>query len=277
MRRLHLPQGKTLRRRGFNPKLADSKVISMEIVGEFLGVDTDKGIWSYFKTHWLDYFPMLGSRSNFVKQASNLWNIKQLIQVNIAEQLHATTTDNLHMADGFPIPVCQFKRAYFSRVFKGSAAYGYCASKEEKYYRFKGNVVISSEGVITNMTATAANVDERDSLWEIIGNIRGRLIGADFQEQIHREMGVNLQTSLRNNMMDPRGKEASSWLVSTRRLVETVIGQLTEQFNIQKVRARDLWHFSNRIAQKVLSHTIAVFINKKIGNQPLQFENLVTL
>ena len=95
MRRLHLPQGKTLRRRGFNPKLADSKVISMEIVGEFLGVDTDKGIWSYFKTHWLD---------------------------------------------GFPMPVCEFKRAYFSRVFKGTAAYGYCASKEEKYYGFKGNV-----------------------------------------------------------------------------------------------------------------------------------------
>ena len=90
-------------------------------------------------------------------------------------------------------------------------------------------------------------------------------------------MGVNLQTPLRNNKTDPRGKEASSWLVSTRRLVETVIDQLTEQFNIQKVRARDLWHFSNRIAQKVLSHTIAVFINKKIGNQPLQFENLVTL
>ena len=34
-----------LRCRGFDPKLTDSEVITMEIVGEFLGKDQDKGIW----------------------------------------------------------------------------------------------------------------------------------------------------------------------------------------------------------------------------------------
>ena len=32
-----------LRQRGFAPKLADSEVITMEVVGEFLGLDTDGG------------------------------------------------------------------------------------------------------------------------------------------------------------------------------------------------------------------------------------------
>lgn len=32
-----------LRHRGFAPKLSDEEVITMEVVGEFLGVDTDKG------------------------------------------------------------------------------------------------------------------------------------------------------------------------------------------------------------------------------------------
>jgi hypothetical protein len=63
-------------------------------------------------------------------------------------------------------------------------------------------------------------------------------------------------------------------LVSTRRLVETVIGQLTVRFNIEKVRARKLWTFTNRIARKVLSPTVCVFINKLLGNQPLQFDLL---
>lgn len=65
-------KGQKLRSRGFKPKLTDSEVITMEIIGEFLGIDTDKGLWLYFKSHWQTWFSPLSSRSNFVKQASNL-------------------------------------------------------------------------------------------------------------------------------------------------------------------------------------------------------------
>ena len=270
----------SLRKRGFSPKLMDIEVITMEVVGEFIGIDTDKGIWLYFRKYWLAWFPDLGSRSNFVRQASNLWKIKQMMQDRIMQTLGGVA-DHLHMADGFPIPVCHFKRAGFSRIFKGIATYGYCASKSQKYYGFKGNLVINSLGVISGITAAPAHMDERQSLWDIISNIKGLLIadkgliGEDYQQEIRKEADINLQTPLRDNMKDTRSKSTLEWLISTRRLVETVIGQLTEQFNIQKVRARDLWHFTNRISRKVLSHTIGIFINKSIGNQPLQFEKLL--
>ena len=45
----------SLRRRGFDPKLSDSEVITMDIVGEFLGKDTDTSIWRYFKEHWFEW------------------------------------------------------------------------------------------------------------------------------------------------------------------------------------------------------------------------------
>ena len=64
--------GKRLRRSGPTPKLTYSEVIAMEIIGEYLGYDTDKQIWKYFKTHWNHWFPKLGSRSQFAKQAANL-------------------------------------------------------------------------------------------------------------------------------------------------------------------------------------------------------------
>lgn len=158
-----LLKGRCLRRRGFKPKLSDSEVITMDIVGEFLGHDTDVGIWRYFKNHWQPWFPGIGSRVNYAKQSANLWVLKQKIHNELVSQTRALT-DKLHMADGFPMPVCHFKRAGFSRVFKGSVAYGYCASKSETYYGFKGNLVISSEGVITGITVTPANIDERESL-----------------------------------------------------------------------------------------------------------------
>jgi hypothetical protein len=62
-------EGKKLRKRGFEPELSDSEVITMEIVAEFLGIDTDKQSWKYFNNHWKNFFPKLGSRANFAKQA----------------------------------------------------------------------------------------------------------------------------------------------------------------------------------------------------------------
>jgi IS5 family transposase len=184
------------------------------------------------------------------------------------------------MADGFPIPLCHFKRAGFSRLFEGNAAYGYCASKDEKYYGFKGNIMINSQGIISALTVTPANIDERESLWELTQDIKGLLladkglIGHAYHQALKEQTGVNLQTPSRCNMQDDRGKDANRWLTSTRRLVETVIGQLTERFHIQKVRARDLWHLTSRMARKILAHTLAVWVNVKQGNKPLQFECL---
>ena len=57
-------------------------------------------------------------------------------------------------------------------------------------------------------------------------------------------------------------------LMKTRRLVETVIGQLTNRFHIEKVRARDSLHFSNRFILKVeyrVTKNVTGFFNMKLG------------
>jgi hypothetical protein len=206
--------------------------------------------------------------------------VTQLIQNELATHLGAFS-DSLHLSDGFPISVCHFKRAYFSRIFAGEADYGYCASKGETYYGFKGNILINSEGVITQVTTTAANIDERDSLWYLIDGVHGMLIadkgliGTDDQNELRQHSQIDLQTAVRDNMKETRSERFVKWLKSKRRLIETVIGQLTERFNIEKVRARKMWYFTNRIARKILAHTICVLINKQHGNPPLQFELLL--
>ena len=106
------------------------------------------------------------------------------------------------------------------------------------------------------MTVTAAHVDERESLWDLLPGIVGRiiadkgLIGADYQHELRQFTGIDLQTAVRNNMEEARSHDFIKWLKSTRRLVETVIGQLAERFHIEKVRARKKWHLTNRIARK---------------------------
>ena len=70
--------GKRLRQRGPQPQLSDSEVLTMEIVGEFLGIDTDKGLFLFFRRHYGDWFPALRRihRTTFTRQAANLWAAK---------------------------------------------------------------------------------------------------------------------------------------------------------------------------------------------------------
>jgi hypothetical protein len=98
-----ITQPRQIRQRGFAPGLSDSEVITMEIVGEFRGLDTDKDIWKYFRDHWLKLFPKLRCRSTFARQAANLWGYKQLLQQRLAQSLGAFQ-DGLHLIDGIPIP-----------------------------------------------------------------------------------------------------------------------------------------------------------------------------
>ncbi|MDJ0520262.1 MAG: hypothetical protein QNJ74_29755 [Trichodesmium sp. MO_231.B1] len=76
-------------RRGFAPSLTDAEVITMEIVGEFQGIDTDQGIWEYFKPHWFSLFPDIKSRTTYLPKAANLWMYKQELPKFLAWELGA--------------------------------------------------------------------------------------------------------------------------------------------------------------------------------------------
>ncbi|SUD90291.1 IS982 family transposase [Psychrobacter phenylpyruvicus] len=267
---------KPLRRGGYAPKLSDTEIICMELVGEFLGMDQDKQIWQYFKHHWLSWFPTLGSYPNFAKQCANLWMVKQHIQ----EKVSLTQIDDIHFIDGFPIPVCKYARAYRHKTFKADASFSYCASKQEKYYGFAGHLLINMSGMIKGFTFASACIDERDVAPEITHNVQG-LLGADKGyirpklKQYFASIGIDFQTPFRSNMKDDRPKSAVNRLMRCRRNIETVISQLTENFNIQKVRARDWWHLSHRLTRKILAHNFCFLINKQLGNPPLQFDLLL--
>lgn len=157
--------GRKLRFRGTAPSLSDEEVLTMLVVGEYLGFGSDKRIWSYFSQHWSEWFPGIGCRTSFTRQSANLIKVLSKMQSMVSKKLCHNT--DLYLFDGFSIPLCHIKRANWKNPFKGLGAVGYCAAKDYKYFGFKGHLLISTEGATKAFSMASADKDERDVLPEL--------------------------------------------------------------------------------------------------------------
>ena len=52
-------KGERLRHRGPMPKLAESEVMTMELVGTYLGLSQDQEVFDDFRRHYTKFFPRL--------------------------------------------------------------------------------------------------------------------------------------------------------------------------------------------------------------------------
>ena len=86
-----------LRQRGPHPELADSEVLTIEVVGEFLGIDSEKDLFVYFRRHYGEYFPALREvhRITFTRQAANLCGSLKSGCGSICSTVSASTRSSL--------------------------------------------------------------------------------------------------------------------------------------------------------------------------------------
>jgi hypothetical protein len=251
-------QGQPIRQCGRQPNLSDAEAIVIEVFGEMQGLHDDAAIWRYADAHWRQWFPKLGGYKAYVKQIANLEPVKQLIFKHLF-----APQDDIHITDGVPMPICHLARASRSKLFKGEAAFGFCAAKDEHYYGFKGHVIINLKQQVVGFTLTPANIDERDVLDNMRGVLSGLLIGdkgllSKTKQAELAEVGIDLQTPLRDNMDDPRPKSAVQRLLKVRRRVETAIGQLVDYLGFAAGKARDMWHLASRLVRKLLAYNLAI-------------------
>jgi Transposase DDE domain len=273
-----LCRGRRLRQRGPAPVLADSEVLTVEIVGEFLGLDTDRGLHAHFRRHFGHLFPGLREvhRTTFLRRAANLWVIKLALWRHLAA---ATRRDPaLTLIDSLPVPVCRFARAYRCRAFRGLAAFGYDPVAHQTYYGLRLHLRVAWPGVITAATLAPANEADLAVAPQLLAGLTGWALGDKgyWSPSLRAELapaGLDL-------IAPPRGTSAGArrWparLVQTRRRVETVLSQLAERYHAKRVRARDEWHLTARWLRKLASHTLAVLLCQRAGLAPLACERLL--
>ena len=269
-----------LRRRGPRPRLSDSEVLTIEAVGEHLGLDREAEVFEYFRRHYGHFFPALCGvhRTTFTRQAANLWKVKERLWQRL---LPATGYDpSWAMADSFPLAVCRFARAVRCRRFRGEAGYGRDHSAKATIYGFRLHARVAWPGVVTRLSLTPAGAADVALLEELTEATAGVCLAdrAYWKPELHERLrgrGVEMLVPFKKASRDPR-PERSRVITSIRYRIETVFSQLCERLSVKRVWARDLWHLSSRLLRKVLTHTVMVALNREQGHEPLRLAELLT-
>ena len=271
--------GGRLRQRGFRPALGDSEVVTMEVVGAYLGLSEEAALFDYFRRHYRHFFPGLLKvrRTSFVRQMANLWKLKEAVWQHLLEQ--KASLPPYVIADSVPVPVCRFARAPRCKRFRGQADYGHDWVDRNTFYGFRLHALVDPSGLIRSAYLTPAGVDEKDALEDLTEGKVGRVLGdrnywSPWRMDYWRENGVKVIAPFKHKSRDPHPRW-SAFLGGLRRRVETVFGQFTERYDLKHIRAKDTWHLMSRLLRSFLSHTLMSLINRQLGHPPLQLAQLL--
>lgn len=268
-----------LRQRGPAPALSDSETLTMEIVGEYLSLSQDKAIYDYFRRHYSHLFPAMAKihRTTFVRQAANLWRVKEMVWQRLLEQIRYDRS--LKLVDSFAVPVCQFARAYRCRRFRGEAGFGHDTVARQTFYGFRLHALVAWPGVIVSFGIAPAHVHETAMAAELVNGRAGTILAdrnywsPKLKEELAQQ-SLNLQAQFKKASSE-RWPKRSAMISRFRYRIETVFGQLVDRYMIKRVWARDMWHLGNRLLRKALSHTMAFMLNQAQGIPPLQISKVV--
>jgi hypothetical protein len=268
-----------LRARGPAPTLADSEVIAIELAGELWGLGDDAALFRFFRRYHAAEFPALARvhRTTFARQAANLCGLKRRVQARLAGRLSDPRAPWL--VDSLPLPACRFRRARRCRRFAGAVGWGFDPMAQKAFYGFRLHLRTSPEGVILAYQLAPADAAETEVIWELAPTPPGVGLGdrnywSPATQAAFEAAGGRLLAPFKHARHDP-DRRRSRALLAVRRRIEDTNGQLVERFGCRRTKVKDLWHLEHRLVRKILSHTVAAWLNVSDGHQPLHLDRLV--
>jgi hypothetical protein len=261
------------KRPGPQPECSDSELITMTLVGECRGWDVETEMLSHWREH-RKLFPVIPSQSRFNRRRRHLMYAFNLIRRVVLSYLDIAQ-DRQGVIDSLPIPVVQFHLVPSSTGDWAAygATFGKVSSKKQTIFGYKLHLLVTLGGLILDFELAPANATDLQVGFELLTehtdlHVLGDkgYISADKAAELWRHNRIHLQTLPRRNQKKQLSREAKRVINAVRQIIETVNGQLVEQFNIEINHAHTFWGLCTRLYSKLTAHTLCIYLNRLLGN-----------
>ncbi len=168
---------------------------------------------------------------------------------------------NIEYIDSTKIPVCHNKRTNNHKMFEGAANIG--KSSMGWFFGFKLHITCNTNGEITGMAFTKANVDDRTPVLKLLSGFKGKIfadkgyISAQLSQQLH-DLGITLITTPKKNMK-ARFIPVNFMdiiLHKKRSIIESVFNILKNKLQLCHSRHRSLFNFIGHILSTLLGYQL---------------------
>ena len=258
-----------LRRPGPCPDCSDSELIAMILIAECKGWDIETELLSEFSQH-PHLFPILPCQSRFNRRRRNLGAIINQIRRLLLADIEGAS-EQLCIIDSLPIPVMQFHLVPSSTNNWScyGANYGRVESKKQTIFGYKLHLLVTASGVIVDFELAPASANDLLVGYELLcGHQDKQVIGdkayinTQIKDQLAQLNRIELITLPRRNQKQQISRQTKRWINQIRQIVETVNGQLSQQFHIQNNHAHSFWGVCTRLYTKLTAHTLCIYLNQ---------------
>lgn len=271
-----------LKRPGPNPKCSDSELMAMALISECKGWDMETDLLSNWQSH-RDLFPHIPSQSRFNRRRRNLMFIINQIRRILLSELDLTQDDQC-VIDSLPIPVVQFHLVPASTGDwrAHGANFGKVSSKKQTIFGYKLHLLVTMGGLILDFVLAPASITDLEAGMDILSEHTNKqvigdkaYISAAKAAELWSSNRLRMMTLPRKNQKKQLPKPVRRMINAVRQIIETVNGQLGEQFHIETNHAHTFWGLCARLYTKLTAHTLCIYINRLLGKPDfLQIKSL---
>ena len=264
---------------GRKPVFSDSEVMTLMLTQEFMPFPSETQFIEFIRANYLELFPQLLDQSQFNRRARWLHRLLEQLRRYWLTQL-GVSKQSCFLMDTKPVPVSGYKRSKRRSDFLGSANYGFCASRNLKYFGYKLVMVSTLKGLPVVYDLVPANLDERLAAEAIIDQFsfcdffadKG-FIGLEWQSQIFDQTCNLIWTPKRTNQYQQNSKRLHRWLSAVRERIEGLFHELQNTGrNIERLLAKTVLGLCTRVTAMITSHVLKHILNIDFGVKVQTFQ-----
>ncbi len=264
---------------GAKPEFSDSEVITLLLAMDFIPFPSETQFLGFLRANYLALFPKLIDQSQFNRRARALRLLVEELRRSWLGEL-GVRHQTYFLLDTKPVPVVAVKRCNRHSDFAGSASYGYCASRNLKYFGYKLVALSTFSGIPVAYELVPAHTDEREAAETVLYQVRGcqiiadkGFVGHDWQEKIAQQTGNRIWTPKRSNQDEQNPQALDRWLVSVRERIEGVFHELTNTGrDLEGLLAKTIVGLATRVIAKLTSHALKNLLSLRFGIKVQTFE-----
>jgi hypothetical protein len=268
---------------GAKPEFRDSEVITLMLAQDFIPYPSETQYIGFIRANYLALFPKLVDQSQFNRRARALrLLVEQLRRYWIIQKgWHLGTR---YLLDTKPIPVMGYKRNKRHSDFAGRASYGFCVSRNLKYFGYKLVTVSTMYGIPIVYDLVPAHTDERKAAEAVIDYFsfcdffadKG-FLGLKWQTEIFDQTNNLIWTPRRTNQYYQNAKSLDRWLNSIRERIEGVFHEIQNTGrNIEHLLTKTVLGLCTRVIAKMTSHLLRQLLRIDFNVNVQTFEVLPT-